>query len=184
MRTAARVIRHQSDRQPPHTLSIQTSCDESRSHRRVVQARVVNRVAPAAQHQLLQTVDPSSIPVLRRLKIPCLSRRTCPSWRHQSMASQSRPMSSGPFTSMRRRHRERCCHHLCPTCPSVPVLTAVNFHADRGSGCNRKSLGALRLRNVRTVVAEPQLLWLDRRTRDKLSRRQNRSSCNGGRSSL
>ena len=40
MRRAARVIRQQSDRQPPRTLSIQTSCDESRSHRRAVQARV------------------------------------------------------------------------------------------------------------------------------------------------
>jgi hypothetical protein len=127
MRTAARVIRHQSDRQPPHTLSIQTSCDESRSHRRVVQARVVNRVAPAAQHQLLQTVDPSSIPVLRRLKIPCLSRRTCPSWRHQSMASQSRPMSSGPFTSM-------------PPSPSRTLLPSSVPNLSFGSGAHSSQL--------------------------------------------
>src|SRR5664279_1017789 len=33
------------------------------------------------------------------LKILCLSRRTCSCWNRQSTASQSRPTSSGPFTS-------------------------------------------------------------------------------------
>ena len=184
MRTAARVIRHQSDRQPPHTLSIQTSCDESRSHRRAVQARVdqpcCSSCATSASADCGSFFGPRPASLEDSLpQSPYMPLVEAPV---DGVPVQACP----PVRSRRcqRRHRERCCHHLCPTCPSVPVLTAVNFRADRGRGCSRKSPAALQLRNVWTVVAEPQLLWLDRRARDKLSRRQDRSSCNGGRSSL
>ena len=58
-------------------------------------AHADQRVAPAPQHEFLQVPDRGQGTILRRL---CRRRRTFPSCRRQSMASQEKVPSCGPFT--------------------------------------------------------------------------------------
>ena len=82
------------------------------------------RVRPGAQHQLLQVPDPLlRSPSCVAVKIRCRSRRTSSSPDRQSMASQSKARSSGPFTVDRPgRHRGRHRGHGVQLAPSVPVV--------------------------------------------------------------
>ena len=65
------------------------------------------RVRPAPQHQLLQVADPFRSPVLRRREDPLPQPPYVVLDRRQSIGVPVQGSSSGPFTTGRRRHRER-----------------------------------------------------------------------------
>ena len=61
-------------------------------------AHADQRVGPGPQHQFLQVPDRARYPSRAAVKIRCRKRRTFSSCRRQSMPSQPRVSSSGPFT--------------------------------------------------------------------------------------
>lgn len=81
------------------------------------------RVASAPQHQLLQIADLFEVPFLRRLEDPLPQS---PYVVLVGAPVDGVPVGGRVLRSVhsegRHRESECVCRHLCPTCPSVPVL--------------------------------------------------------------
>ncbi len=80
-------------------------------------------------------------PACAALKILRRSRRTCSSWIRQSIASQSRLSSSGPFARRAATASAATVSSSRPTCPSVPTPMA-----DRPQRLTRPTSAPLRVR--------------------------------------